>query len=267
MALTEELLRAGELSEAVAGEARAEPFLAQLRRRELRQVLDVLQRHGYERGSKVLEIGGGTGWQARDLAEAGYDVQSVDVEARPGVFPVAPYDGHRLPCADASCDVIFSSNALEHIPHIEAFQAELRRVLKRSGICVHLMPTPIWRLASTLAHYPHLVRAALAKLMGEKKSEEVRAARAARTGRQWIWHALVPPRHGEFGNVISETWHFSARRWTRLFARHGWRLVEQRSNGLFYTGYNLFGARLPFGARKLLAGVLGGSCRLYVLTK
>ncbi len=144
MARTDELSRpAGQPGGRTGGAEATEPFLEQLRRAELRLVADILQRHGCAPGCSILEIGGGTGWQARDLERAGYKVRSVDVEAKPGVFPVELYDGHRLPCEDASCDVIFSSNVLEHVAHIDAFQAEMRRVLKPGGIAVHLMPTPV----------------------------------------------------------------------------------------------------------------------------
>jgi SAM-dependent methyltransferase len=244
-----------------------EPFLAQLRRAELAQVLAVLRGNGFSAGRTVLEIGGGTGWQARDLENAGFNVRSVDVEARPGVFPVEIYDGRQLPCADRSCDVVFSSNVLEHVPHIDAFQAELHRVLKPGGIAVHLMPTPTWRLATLLAHYPWLVRAALSVASGSKDSDSVHVEHAAATHGPLflLWRIVLSPRHGETGNALTEMWHFSARRWIRLFERHGWRVVDHRSNGLFYTGYNLLGDRLSMRTRGRLARMLGGSCRLYVL--
>ncbi len=273
MAWTELVTPAKPRSGETVGAAAPEPFLARLRRAELGRVTDVLQRHGSAPGCTVLEIGGGTGWQARDLAEAGYKVRSVDVETKPGVFPVELYDGHRLPCEDASCDVVFSSNVLEHVAHIEAFQAEMARVLKPGGIAVHLMPTPTWRLATSLAHYPWLLRAAFSVLVGKRDTADaadvavVRGAAGRHGALALLRRVALSPRHGETGTVVSELWLFSPRRWTALFARHGWRVLEHRSNGLFYTGYNLLGSRLGLGTRRLLARALGGSCRVYVLSK
>jgi 2-polyprenyl-3-methyl-5-hydroxy-6-metoxy-1,4-benzoquinol methylase len=134
-------------------------FLEVLRRRELSVVTEVLAQAANS-GAALLEIGGGAGWQAHDLAALGYKVRSVDIEDRSVAFPVELYDGHRLPFGDGSFDIVFSSNVLEHIPHVDTFHAELRRVLKPGGVGIHLMPTPTWRVATLLAHYPHLCRAA-----------------------------------------------------------------------------------------------------------
>ena len=109
------------------------PFLAILRRHELDVVLDILATHG-RTGCSLLEIGGGQGWQASDLAAAGFRVRSVDVEAHASKFPVEVYDGHHLPLEDASCDIVFSSNVLEHIPHVDDFQKEIHRVLRTGGL-------------------------------------------------------------------------------------------------------------------------------------
>jgi hypothetical protein len=161
---------------------------------------------------------------------------------------------------------VFSSNVLEHILHVDTFHAELRRVLKPGGVGVHLMPTPTWRVATLLAHYPHLCRAAALAAFGHTPQDTaVEAARAARTGKQWLTHALLASRHGELGNAISEIWLFSLRRWRRSFEHGGWQLAETRSNGVFYTGYTLLGNRLGFTARRLLSKVFGGSCKVYVV--
>src|SRR6185295_18024588 len=70
-------------------------------------------------GARVLEIGGGSGYQALRLGQLGFEVCAVDVAgstyAADMVFPVQIYDGKHLPFPDESFDVVFSSNVLEHI--------------------------------------------------------------------------------------------------------------------------------------------------------
>lgn len=228
-------------------------------------------------GSSIVEIGGGGGWQARMLADAGYAVRAFDLAgseyASHRVFPIEDYDGHRIPAPDAAFDVVFSSNVLEHIPHLEAFQAELHRVLKPDGIAVHLLPTATWRLWTSLSHYPWLVEAGVrvvgARLGGggSVDTQVVERAAGRRSLGQLISLVLLSPRHGETGNVVSEVWHFSRHRWTPTFEAAGWRVLKHGSNGLFYTGYSVLGPRLGLAARRGLSRLLGASCHLYVLEK
>jgi SAM-dependent methyltransferase len=229
-------------------------------------------------GSSVVEIGGGGGWQARMLADAGYAVRSFDLAGSQfsahRVFPIEDYDGHRIPAADAAFDIAFSSNVLEHIAHGRAFQAELHRVLKPDGIAVHLLPTASWRLWTLAAHYPWLVKSGSgvvrAWLGGGGPSEDaaVVARAAGRRGKaELLRRVVVSPRHGEVGNAVSELWHFSRHRWTPLFEDTGWRVVARDTNGLFYTGYSVLGRQLSLAARRRLSRLLGASCHVYVLEK
>ena len=221
-----------------------------LRRHELDVVLGLLATHG-RTGCSLLEIGGGQGWQASDLAAAGFRVRSIDVEDQASVFPVEVYDGHHVPLEDAACDIVFSSNVLEHIPHVEAFQKEIHRVLRTGGLAIHIMPTTTWRMATLLGHYPWLVRAATSIAVGDGGSDTLIVNRAAsqRSGLQLLSRLLLAPRHGETGNAISELWHFRSRRWIKLFERSGWEVVAHCSGNLFYTGYNLLGPTLDIRKR------------------
>jgi len=108
------------------------PGRHQVRRYEI----DVLARH-FPPGARILEIGAGTGEQARALCRRGFVVTAVDVPTseygRARVFEVLDYDGKRLPFPGASFDVVFSSNVLEHLEDLPAMLAEMRRVLRPGG--------------------------------------------------------------------------------------------------------------------------------------
>jgi len=187
---------------------------------------------------RVLEIGAGTGWQAQALAAKGYEVSAIDLPdcnlSAHRVWPVADYDGVQIPFADHTFDVVYSSNVLEHVPHVVAFQSELHRVLKPSGLAIHVVPSGSWRFWTNLTH---LVK---------------------------CWS---PPRaHGEHaGNAMTEMLYFSRRYWQRLFEASGWEVVSYHTNELFYTGHAAMDLRLSMKTRRALSRVLGGSCHVFVL--
>ncbi len=216
----------------------AEPtrqHLESIRQYELNEVSRYLPPTG-----RLLEIGAGAGWQAKTLQENGYDVSGIDIATSnyraDMIWPVTEYDGYRIPFEDATFDIVFSSNVLEHIPHVVEFQKEIHRVLKPGGRAIHLMPSGTWRCWTNLTH--------LAK--------------------RWNW----PDKHGELAtNCLSEIGDFSRRWWRRMFEQTGWSVEQATSNQLFYTGHSIMDSRLPMGMRHLMSYGMGGSCHLFVLRR
>ena len=192
------------------------------------------------KNTSILEIGAGAGWQAEVLNAHGYDVQAIDIMdtnyKESQVFPVIDYDGHKIPFKNNAFDVVFSSNFLEHIPHIVEFQMEIRRVLKDDGICIHLLPTSSWRFWTNLTVM--LKKLKFASVHGETAS-----------------------------NILSELYYFSKGYWDKLFLNSGWKIKQYKSNKIFYTGASLMDNRLSIKQRKKLSKYLGSSCHYYILTK
>ncbi len=240
---------------------------------ELERVLE-----NFPPGARILEIGAGAGWQAKRLAERGFQVSAIDIaETRYKefqVFDVQTYDGVHIPLADHSVDVVFSSNVLEHVPGIEAFQQEMKRVLAPNGVAVHVMPTTSWRFWTTLSFYMKRLKDAFGKLQGssaapaaakEEHHDEAHDTQPRKKGfAAKLRRALFPTLHGIRGNVLSEHFYFSEGYWRPCFEQNGWKLQKVYGTGLFYTGYRVLGARLPLGMRKALAGCLGNSCKVYI---
>jgi SAM-dependent methyltransferase len=228
-------------------------------------------------GASIVEIGGGAGWQAQRLTDAGYTVRSFDVPSSEftdkRVFPIEDYDGRTIPAPAASFDVIFSSNALEHIPGAEAFQGELRRVMKPDGVAIHIVPSATWRAHTSLAHYLWLAKTTatlVGSTLGWGASPDlhiVAKAASRRSGMELLSRIAVSPRHGEKGNALSELWHFSRFGWAHHFQQTGWRILSRYPNRLHYTGYGLLDARLPIARRKQLSPLLGSACHVYVLSQ
>lgn len=227
-------------------------------------------------GQRVLEIGAGAGWQARALAERGLDVVAIDLEG--GVYdgvrvhPVQGYDGRRIPLPDASVDVVFSSNVLEHVPHVAEFQDEIARVLRPGGYAVHVMPTATFRLWALVVHYPFVVRwlfdrsvraAGAARPPSQDGNGSGAAGGGAPGGVRKILRNAVPRRHGETGTALAELWTFSRARWARLFRRAGWTVEKMQPNRVYYSGYFVLSPMLGVRARRALSALLGSSCVIY----
>jgi SAM-dependent methyltransferase len=242
--------------------------LATIRKAEIERIVAHLAP-----GARILEIGAGTGEQAADLARRGFQVTAIEMAesgyAGDRIFPITNYDGRTIPLADASVDIVFSSNVLEHVPDLARMHAEIKRVLRPSGYCVHVMPTHAWRLWTTLSSYPDAVVgfvAALPDLVPHtlpNGAERGRLQRAWRQSGRRMIGTLMPRRHGERGNIVSELWLFHPSWWRKNFTDNGFAVLHDEPMELFYTGNMLLGSRLGLGRRQQLARWLGSACHLF----
>lgn len=244
-------------------------FLHVIREYEYKKIVE-----RFSLGIRILEIGGGTGYQAKRLTEDGYVVDSIDRPDSNYVgqleFPVQPYDGRNIPFPADSFDVVFSSNVLEHVLDLPHLQAEIKRVLRPNGYCVHLMPTGAWRFWTNLAHYTELFQRLLGlapRLLPKGLSKPVLSdvMSVLRLMASTAKHYAIVPRHGETGNALSEVMTFSSRHWKRHFANQLFIIDEATAVGLFYTGHMVFGPRLSLRSRQNISKWLGSACMIYVV--
>ena len=100
-------------------------------------------------GATVLDVGGGPGYfedsfLAAGARYAGLEPDAGELTARDQVGArMVRGSGTALPVADASVDVAYSSNVLEHVSRPETMAAEMLRVTRPGGT-VLLSWTPWW---------------------------------------------------------------------------------------------------------------------------
>src|ERR1017187_5176957 len=127
--------------------------LNRLRSAELESVLRLLPHR-----ARILEIGAGTGRQTLDLRSRGYDVAPIEIASSrfssDRLCEITNYDGRHIPFGDAVSNVVYSSIVLEHVRDVSLMHTEIRRVLRRGGIAIHVLPTHRWRLWTTATAFP-----------------------------------------------------------------------------------------------------------------
>ncbi|MGE3298390.1 MAG: class I SAM-dependent methyltransferase [Porticoccaceae bacterium] len=250
-------------------------ILAALRARELDAALSHFPPPTHKDGRQrtVLEIGAGTGQQAKAIQALDYHVVAIDLASShyrlDRIHPVIEYDGRNIPMADGSADIIFSSNVLEHVRDIEGFLDETRRVLARDGVAVHILPTSLCRFWSIPAHYVWLAKRLYARVRRPIRQaavdrDEHNRPRTPNSPREWLG-LLFPMRHGERGVTLTEIYYYSSYWWKRTFRRHGFLVMRVDKNHLFYTMANALADSLGLAARHRLSRVLGSACHIYVL--
>jgi SAM-dependent methyltransferase len=212
----------------------------------------------------LLEVGAGDGHRLASIRRQFWDVQGIDVAAGDGVacqHRVLGYDGRHIPFPDDSFDVIFSASVLQHVRDLEALLADMARVLRPKGFMVHLMPTHVWRAATTLTH----PLGGAMRLARRYRNDQLRitSMRQARHGLARV----LPPRHGARGNALTEFGYFHPAWWRRTFARNGWQLRASLPTGLFYGDSDIFRAAWSLEARKRATRYFGSACQTYVLSR
>jgi SAM-dependent methyltransferase len=113
-----------------------------------RDSVALVARHARLAGSQVVDVGGGAGYFADAFREQGAqcvliepDTAELYTRGAPGRASVIG-DGYWLPLADASVDVCFSCNVLEHVRDPAGLIDEMIRVTRPGGL-VYLSYT-VW---------------------------------------------------------------------------------------------------------------------------
>lgn len=242
--------------------------LTQVRAVEFEQILAAIPRGAVH----VLELGAGDGSFARLLRSKGYVVTAIDlpssVWADKRKDDVIDYNGVDIPLPNDSVDVVLSSHVMVQVTDFATLQKDIKRVLRKNGVCLHTLPTPLWRLLTTLASLPAIPRDLITcppKFEKRRRLMPTPVRVVAAVGLVSFNNLRSGLRMRSSGHrtFIGEIFGFSASAWDGRFTRSGFHVVWSRDMGILYTGFYLFGPHLSIEGRRRLASVIGSSSRLY----
>jgi SAM-dependent methyltransferase len=219
-----------------------------------------------------LDYGAGTGIMAH-LAEAQFSpVAAVDVEASNygpwAIRPVMRYDGHHLPFAPASFDVVFSSHAILYGDPAEV-HAELARVLRPGGVAVHIVPTAPARIVAAAGHFITLPFRMLRTLVtsGSAAPNSDTATSRAPVARKGGLRRLLPAPLNASKSFREEVRQFRVTAWRSGFEALGWVVVAEAPTGMFGSSRNMVRGLFPQSCRRFAAQLFGSHSHVFVLMR
>lgn len=186
------------------------------------------------RGKKVLDAGCGDGWYSAKMVSADAQVSGADYSERAVRFAQAIVEDAsftaasltKLPYPDASFDVVFSFQVLEHIPPADLPQAvkEIARVTKPGGTIVISVPSTVRTLSK--AHYQHFTPASITEQLAPAIAVERIVGQHHRTWAFSLIERLIENRFytlERLGTWFNRSWYL--RQFNETSATHGDNLV------------------------------------------
>ncbi|HEY5609908.1 MAG TPA: class I SAM-dependent methyltransferase [Thermoanaerobaculia bacterium] len=104
-----------------------------------RELVRRLLRRFVRPSATILDVGAGSGFFMRDLAEEGFRTVGIDPLAEPSAARLIRGDALRLPFRRQSFDAITILDVLEHVDDAATLR-EMREVLKNDGIAIVTVP-------------------------------------------------------------------------------------------------------------------------------
>lgn len=223
-----------------------------------------------DKALKILEIGGGDGFQAKCVSESGYEVISIDVNPRfPNYYQVHKTNVSELDFQSESFDLIFSSHVLPHIQNLDKAFTEMKRVLKNEGTMIHIVPTTWWSTVTNFWHYVLMPKNLWSIAKTRKKTsltntDKTKNNTVKKYGKLINYLFLHPL--GENPSFIHEFFYFSDRCWQELFKKNGFSVLQKGNCPYLYSGYGIFKMRF-LDLRKTLAKYSITSSHYYIMKK
>ena len=224
------------------------------------------------KNGSILEIGSGDGYVIEKLSKEYPNLDFLGLEVEGSFYnnkskKVLNYDGNDLTFLDKKFDLVFSLHVLEHIKDLDNHSRQVKNILNPNGLWVNIVPSDTWRLFTTLNYYPALFfnffsllnRYRIIKSKDNRKSSKFNKS---------PFYFLIPHRHGERGNLITEFFYFKISFWSKVIRKicsdNSMILLQSSKIPIFYCSRDLFRNFLTYKFRYHFAKFFGGSSILLI---
>lgn len=101
----------------------------------------LVDRFSLKQGMKIIDVGSGNEEIFHGFKELGFDVWGVDIIShKDKKIKVCDVSKEKLPFSDNSFDVVFSKSLLEHLKPVEYPLMEMKRIVKKGGLIIAMVP-------------------------------------------------------------------------------------------------------------------------------
>jgi len=234
------------------------------------ELLDVMKIFPNPENIKILELGGGDGYLAKLISEKGYDIISLDTSPRyPLEFPVKKIDGKNISFSSETFDLVFTSQVIAHVEDLNTFFNEIKRVLKKNGIIIHMVPSSCWSIITNFWYYVLLPKKMIDFFRGLDEQSKIHHTKVEiqkkNTNSKIVNYLFLHPL-GTSPSFLHEIFYFSKKGWVKLFKKNGFNIIRIEKCHLLYSGYGIF--RMKFlNTRKLLSGLFCSSSFYCIMKK
>lgn len=209
-----------------------------IRYAELGLMLPYIEQFVPSRDLRILEIGAGTArcsdWFTRLGAVTATD-PFASATAPEGVrFVAAPAE--KLPFADGSFDLVFSTSVLEHLEHFEEAMRESCRVATPDALHLHVVPNATWKGLALVAHFDRMGRRLLSRVTGRRAGPSSTGgadaggwrSRGTETSsvRSRLLRAM-PAVHGTSKTHLAELLSFRVEAWRKRLTETGFSILRE----------------------------------------
>lgn len=219
---------------------------------------------------KILELGGGDGYIAKCIREENYEIISTDINPRfPSMFPVKKIKEGKLDFPPETFDLIFTSQVIAHVENLDLFFNEVKRVLKKDGVMINLVPATGWWIITNFWHYvltPYnflkfLKKSKIKYQENENSSKKMETSLSKKIINYLFLHPL-----GNSSSFIYELRKFSKNNWSELFKKNKFKIIEIDKSTYTYSGYFVLKMKL-MNLRKFYSKYFFPTTYCFVLQK